>query len=250
MPSFGMSKLAPVLLRDQFFYPHFNRQYFRKVLSHRPIAYWPLWEASGSVAYDLAGNALHGAYTGVTLGQVGVGDGRSCPLFDGVSDFCNIYSAGLNTAWDGAEGSASIWLKSYGDFWTTAGAYPFNIEVDSNNRLIIYTIGDGTLLFRRAGGGTASNITSSDLETTDWLHFVFTWSEAVDDEFKAYVNGVQEGATQTGLGAYTTDPLHSDFCNIGAQSSVPVGTTEAYFAHGAVFDKVLTLPEIEALATV
>ncbi len=76
MPSLGMSKLAPALSWPKYFYQGFNRQYFRKVLSHRPIAYWPLWEASGSVAFDLAGNALHGAYTGVTLGQVGVGDGR------------------------------------------------------------------------------------------------------------------------------------------------------------------------------
>src|SRR3972149_11511009 len=32
--------------------PAFERQYFNRMRALNPIAYWPLWEASGSVAYD------------------------------------------------------------------------------------------------------------------------------------------------------------------------------------------------------
>jgi len=34
--------------------PAFERQYFNRMRALNPIAYWPLWEASGSVAYDYA----------------------------------------------------------------------------------------------------------------------------------------------------------------------------------------------------
>ena len=50
--------------------------YSEKVLALSPIAYWPLWEAAGAVAEDISGNGFDGAYTGVTLGQTGIGDGN------------------------------------------------------------------------------------------------------------------------------------------------------------------------------
>src|SRR4030065_403093 len=34
--------------------PAFDEQYFNRMRALNPIAYWPLWEASGSVAYDYA----------------------------------------------------------------------------------------------------------------------------------------------------------------------------------------------------
>ena len=53
--------------------------YYKKVLATEPanlLAYWPLNEGSGSVADNLEGTAARdGAYTGVTLGQAGIGDG-------------------------------------------------------------------------------------------------------------------------------------------------------------------------------
>ncbi|MFV1969356.1 MAG: hypothetical protein ACC628_28375, partial [Pirellulaceae bacterium] len=61
-----------------------------------------MWEASGSISDDLSPQGNDGAYTGVTLGQPGIGDGRTCPLFDGANDYNNIYSAALNTDFDGA----------------------------------------------------------------------------------------------------------------------------------------------------
>ncbi len=87
------------------------------------LAYWPLSEVAGSVAYDFSGNARHGAYTGVTLGKTGIGDGDTCPFFDGANDFVNIYSVSLRDAFNGAEGTAMIWAKVFNVGVWTDGAY-------------------------------------------------------------------------------------------------------------------------------
>ena len=50
---------------------------------------------------DISGNGFDGAYTGVTLGQDGIGDGNTCPLFDGANDFLDFYSAGFSSAFNG-----------------------------------------------------------------------------------------------------------------------------------------------------
>jgi len=48
------------------------------------LAYWPLWEASGAVAYDISGNARNGTVTGATpAGGPGIGDGHTAFGFDG-----------------------------------------------------------------------------------------------------------------------------------------------------------------------
>ena len=88
--------------------------YFKRVLAIDPthlLGYWPLWEPGGSVAYDISGHNRHGAYTGVTLGHAGIGDGNGCPFFDGANDYANIYSASLASAFNGAEGTVAVLLK-------------------------------------------------------------------------------------------------------------------------------------------
>ena len=76
--------------------------YIQKVLGIEPgnlIAYWPMSEPSGGIAINAEGTAArNGAYTGVTLAQPGIGDGNTCPLFDGANDFNNVYSASLDAA--------------------------------------------------------------------------------------------------------------------------------------------------------
>ena len=92
-------------------------QYYQKVLSYDPIAYWMMDEKQGAVSYDMVTarntGARNGAYTGVTLGQPGIGDGNTSPLFDGANDFTNIYSASFNAAFNGAEGTLGIWMRVF-----------------------------------------------------------------------------------------------------------------------------------------
>ena len=85
-------------------------QHVRNVRRANLIAYWPLGETSGSIAADLSGNEQHGTYTGVTLAQPGIGDGRSAPFFDGANDFVNVLSPGLASAFNGAAGTIALWF--------------------------------------------------------------------------------------------------------------------------------------------
>lgn len=138
MPKIGMSELAPALAWPKYFYQGFNRQYFRKVLAIDPqnlCGFWPMWEASGSVSDDLSEEDNDGAYTDVTLGQIGPGDGRSCPSFDGSTSLNNIYSAAFNSCFSGAAGSISLWVKMLNaGVWTDGNAHVFlRLKVDANN---------------------------------------------------------------------------------------------------------------------
>src|SRR3990167_4218733 len=88
------------------------REYYQRVLNVRPdklVGYWPMWEPSGAVSYDLSGQGNNGAYTAVTLAQRGMGDGRTCPLFNGSNSMNNVYSAGLNSDFNNQELTLMLW---------------------------------------------------------------------------------------------------------------------------------------------
>ncbi|GAI14148.1 unnamed protein product, partial [marine sediment metagenome] len=77
--------------------------YDDKVLGMDPIAYWPLSETSGLVANCLVNPAQNGVYTGVTLGQPGIGDGNTAPYFDGTNDYVDVLTAAFIAAYNGSE---------------------------------------------------------------------------------------------------------------------------------------------------
>ena len=114
-----ISYLRPKLGDDNRLYWRYGAEYADKILGYSPIAYWPLWEADGSTAEDISGNGFDGAYVDVTLGADGIGDGRTCPLFDGAAGYMNAFSTGLRDAFNGAEGSFAIWAKVFNvGVWT------------------------------------------------------------------------------------------------------------------------------------
>lgn len=115
--------------------------YTDRVLAYSPIAYWPLNEASGGTAEDLSGNNYDGSYTGVDLGQTGIGDGNTAPYFDGTNDYVNIYSTGFRDVFNGAEGTVVIWAKVFNaDVWTDGNVrYPTEFRVDGSNYVYAWT---------------------------------------------------------------------------------------------------------------
>src|SRR3990170_2464169 len=111
-----MSKLAK-------YYPALGRTpYYQKVLRTQRdylLVYWMQAEGSGSVALDTSGNSRTGAYTGVDLGQPGIGDGRTCPWFDGANDYVNTYTASLANAYNKDELTFAAWGKvNSAGIWT------------------------------------------------------------------------------------------------------------------------------------
>jgi hypothetical protein len=229
-----------------------RREYSKKVLGYGPIAYWPMWETSGSISYDISGNGRDGVYTGVTLGQEGIGDRRTCPLFDGVNDFNDTYSASLAAAFNGAEGTIAIWAKvTNAGIW--AGA-TFRASVtliaDGNNLVILRKDSSppDSLEWIYIAGGTTKLRAKTGLTTTGWMHLALSWSKS-DDEVIAYYDGVQEGAVMTGLGTWV-GALSSGGTVLGAQSVPSSNTWDGYLAHGAVWDYPLTPAQTVDLAEV
>lgn len=223
--------------------------YTNKINAMGPIGYWPMAESSGAVALDASGNGRNGAYTGVTLGQPGIGDGRTAAGFDGATSFANIYSASLAAAFNGPEGSILIWAKVANvGVWSDGVVRRFiTLQVDANNRVYIEKVaGANTFGLNYVAGGTAKsrNRTTS---TTALFHAGLTWNKTADQVI-AYFNGVQEGAVLTGLGVWA-GALAATNCNIGANATTPTSVWSGIEAHAAIFARALSAAEVLGAAT-
>lgn len=230
-------------------------EYADKVLateSANLIAYWPQWEPSGTTADNYEGTAARdGTYDTVTLGQTGIGDGRTCPLFDGSDSYTDIYSASLNTAFDTGEGTIAGWVKVYNSgVWTdSTERRMFTLRTDWTNQASIYkTTANNEVAFYRAA--TGDNIaTSTSVSTTAWFHVAITWSLTAG-ELKGYVDGSQIGSTESISGTWQ-GALNSAECNIGCKNNgTPTSPFYGWLAHCPVWTKALSGSDITDLATV
>lgn len=232
----------------------FRTDYYQRVLRTRGnalVAYWPMWEPSGTVAINLQMTpARNGVYTGVELNNPGMGDGRSAPYFDGTNDFCNVYSTALNSAFNNAEGTIALWAKvNAAAFWTDGLAHRLMIlRADTNNRLFIFKpTTSNTLQWFYIAGATTKSV-SLTISSTDWMHLALTWSKSAD-QMIAYVNGAQTGATQTALGTWA-GALASTVCCVGAASTAPAEVHNGNCAHAALWSAPLSALEIAEIARV
>lgn len=229
-------------------------KYYNKILStfgSSIIAYWPLWESSGSVAADKSGNARNGAYTGVDLGQSGIGDGNTSPYFDGANDCVNIYSASLAAAFSGAEGTMMIWRKINAaalvdglehDFFCLTG-------VDADNSFLFFkNYIDNDLVFYFKAGAAVAQVVNGAYAETSWVHTALTWSHS-NDRVIAYNKGVQFGATKTGIGIWA-GALSATECVIGAYDTTPSYVWPGTLAHALILNREATAAEVAIAAKV
>lgn len=231
-------------IRDQ------KRPYYKRLLDLSPIAYWPLWESSGAVVYDVSPYGRHGAYgadaKAPTLGQPGIRDGRTAILFDG-GDYASIYSASLNTAVNKQEGSLFVWVRvsAAGD-WTDATARNV-IQLGFGNASTEYvritkTSTNNTMQWSHRVDANVKSISKSDMATTEWFQVGITWSNS-NDRLRAYLNGIQVGIDTAAIGTIVND-LDPIRCHVGAQSTTPLIPWKGWAAHAVVFDRELTPTEI------
>lgn len=226
--------------------------YSDKLLAIAPanlLAYWMLAEPSGSVATDSSGNARDGAYSNVTLGQTGVGDGRTAALFNGTSSVCNIYSAGLAGVFNGQEGTLALWFKGPGS-WVNDFKQFTTLQVDGSNRIQCYRYIQTTnnIGFAYRAGAAQKDIAFLDVPISTYIHIALTWSKTAN-EFKGYMNGVQTGGTQTGLGTWVGS-LGATATNLGAATNAPTLPCPGTLAHAALWSVPLSAGQIASLAVV
>lgn len=232
-----------------------SQTYAEKVLALGPFAYWILNEAAGPVAADSSGNGYNGTYVATTLGQPGIGDGNTCPFFDGTNDAVNIYSAALSAAFNpvAALGSALAWAKvNAAAVWSDGVTRYVLALLDLTFNTAIYIrksnapINQLRGIYDYAGAGlAAANYLTT---TTGWFAIALTWSVAAS-ELKLYFGGTQQGGTQA-LPAGWGNGLHANNTLIGANNIAPLGPWHGWIAHVSLWNKVLTQPEIASLSAV
>lgn len=225
--------------------------YTNKVIALAPIAYWPLADAAGaSVVTDESGNGRNGTYTAVTLGQTGIGDGRTAASFDGSTSFANVFSTSLQSAFNGAEGTIATWLRvSSSSVWTDATLRsPMTLSVTGSN---VVRIRKPTTSNQIQGTYIANAINLSVTVGTSslaWLHLAVTWSKSADQVI-VYLNGTQSGSTLTGLGVFSGSLL-STTTTLGASSTTPAAPWSGLVAHAAVWTTPLSAAQVATLAVV
>lgn len=223
--------------------------YAEKVLGYGPIAYWPLWEAAGPTAVDQVNSpAQDGAYTGVTLGQPGIGDGNTAPLFDGANDFVNVFSGAFQGAFNGAEGTCAIWCRVFNAGVWTDGAFRVAVmlKADNVNYVQLAKLNPNQVRSIYVAGGVFETIARA-LVTTAWFHYAITWS-VVGNIVRNYVDGAM--LSSAGLGVWV-GALQALETTLGASNAVAPGNPwHGWLAHAAVWDTPLTGPQITDLATV
>jgi hypothetical protein len=228
--------------------------YTNKVKALSPIAYWPLAEASGTTVLDESGNGRNGVYKAAgepLLGQPGIGDGRTAPLFDGTNDFANVFSASLAAAFSGAEGTVACWCQvANAGVWTDATTRrALYLQADTNNRVILNkTITNNQVTGFHIAGGTSKQVLFNTTGPLTWFHLAMTWSKSAD-QMKFFVNGTQQGATQTGLGTFVGS-LAATTTTIGAADTVGTAPWAGSLAHAAVWATPLSPTQIASLAVV
>ena len=224
-------------------------RYEDRVLATGPIAYWIQGEAAGLVAVDqVISPGQDGTYTGVTLGQPGIGDGNTSPLFDGANDYNDVFTATLRGRFDGSEGTFVVWARVLNAGVWTDGQFRrmISFHVDASNSITIYKSGGvNTMTFFYEGSNINELIAIGGLTSIGWLCFGCTWSfsAGVDGEFRAYINGAQIGLTQTALGAWV-GLLQAATTQVGSLDQVPIQVWHGYLAHVGVWDRPLTPVEM------
>lgn len=232
--------------------------YTEKVYSIAPLnllAYWPQADAAGAtVMADESGNNRSGVYKAAgepLLGQLGIGDGRTAALYDGTNDYGNAFTASLQSAFNSSEGTVAQWVKvSAAGVWTDATTRrTLQFQADANN---LIRFGRGTVNNQFVGAYTAGGVTSSVVVTTagptGWVHWALTWSKSAD-AMKLYMNGVQQGATQTGLGTWAGNLAATTTC-LGANGTAGANPWSGFIAHAAIWNSALSAAQIAQLAVV
>lgn len=217
----------------------------RRMFGHSLVSYLPLQEAAGATAFDFSRNGRNGANTGTTLGVPGPGWGSAYSL-DGTTSFVNWYSASLASGFNASEGTLMAWAKvGAAGVWTDATTRRIvSFRADASNVIHIYRPTTNNIIqYQIVFGGTSLAINSPSLTgNIGWIHTAITWSKS-QDKFIAYANGVQTGATATGLGTWA-GALGSTQCAIGSQITTPVNVWSGSIAHVALLNRAATADEI------
>lgn len=227
-----------------------KQSYVNKILNIRSanlIGYWPLTEGSGTNADNAEGTSQKDGTFARNVSTMGTEPGiasDTSPSFDGTNDVVDIYSAELNSGWDGDNGSLSLWIKRRN--WDNASIdFAFTIQVDASNQIYLRTTAtDGTVEATFESGGTGVIRPESGLSSDTWYHFAIVWGGGTASLYRDGVEVGSEWAIGTWVGS-----LVNTATVIGAANTTPALAHDGSIAHVALWNAKLTQSEISDLAS-
>jgi hypothetical protein len=225
-----------------------NPSYTSKILAifgANIAAWWKMAEPSGTTSIDSSGHGVDGLYTGVLLGQAGMGDGLTSGYWDGINDRDYVYAGGaINSVFNGNEGSFMAWAKYSGVWVDVEQRVICWFYVDGNNLIALYKQTDGKVTaLRNASGNLLFSRTPGEWSGAGWQHFGATWSKSAD-RLRLYINGAQIGADVSGLSTFS-GALAAGYTALGSPDSIGSGTIwQGYLAHALLLDREATAGEM------
>lgn len=228
---------------------------YRAKVSDGLIMYLPLNDDAGATTIeDISPESNDATNGGATFSNaVAPVAGERMPSFDG-NDYIDLYSAGFNTDFDPAVGSVAFWFQPNDEtLWQDANfKYLFRLLADGNNVIQIYKNNDPAnwLVFEYVAGGTykAVVVDLTEAQQNDELkHVAMTWDTA-NDRLMVYLDGVQQGATVTGLGTWAGNLNQFATC-LGAALVDGTFGWEGWMSHLRIYDRAINPLEVAHLAT-
>lgn len=202
------------------------------------VAYWPLAETSGTVAFDVAGT-LHGSYyNGPRLGSPGPG-GASAVTMNGVDQYVLVprdvrddFSLEVSFSAHGGVGAGvTQWWQGAGllDGEVPGVVDDFGISLDATGQVWAGTGNPDTSVHSRPG-----------LNDGAWHHVVFTRTRTTGT-LKLYIDGAPVATAQAGTQPLTAPPA----LRIGALQS-GVNHLAGTLADAAIYHTALPAPTVAA----
>jgi len=211
------------------------------------IALWKLNEIGGTTAADSSGNGYSGTYNAPTLNATTFTDGSPAPSFDGINDYVDVYSSGLASAFSASEGTFFAWVKvaSSGTWSDASTRYVLRFQASSSNFVYLAKTTTANRLQAAYGAGGTTKSVNTAYSGTGWFSYAITWSKSAD-QVKVYLNGSQDGSTQTGLGTFSGS-LGSANAVIGAQSTGAGSPWSGNLSYVMLFSTALSSGNISTL---
>jgi hypothetical protein len=217
------------------------------------LAYLPLWDAAGSTtAEDISGNSRNGSYSNVTLGDAGIGDGKTAALFVPAStSVIDWYTVSLRDAFNGDAGSLFLWMKPLSpDVWAgVTNRNLFNIAANTTTTFVRIrkTTTVNQLWLQRVAGGVTSTasvlIAAPAYNVSGWLRLALTWDVA-GNAFRGFINGAQVDTDKAANGAWGATKPAAINTVIGNHSTSGTNVWDGYIAHVVLLNRAATIAEV------
>lgn len=231
--------------------------YIAYVLGVQPtnlIAYWPLSEASGSVADNAEGTAARdGVYdtVGTLLNNTPFDANTGAPYFDGTANAdVNAYTASLAAAINLNSITLNVWVKPTSGAWTDAAARTIAVfGAALNDRITIRkTATNNVLQFEQRGSDPSLDFntidhTTSAGERAGWIMCTLTFTGG--GNLRGYINGVETGTPQAATSI--AGALGAIYAIIGGFSATGTEKFVGHIAHVAIWTTPLSAAQILAL---